>query len=48
MVPGAVAVLESYAYPGLEECGIALDVCAERLGIHIFSLPTGQGLAIKS
>ena len=47
MVPGAVAVLESYAFPGLEPCNQTLGEWTRQQQVPILTLPTGQGLLIK-
>jgi hypothetical protein len=48
MVSGAVILFDDYAYRGYETQKKALDKFAVEAGIGIASLPTGQGLAIKS
>jgi hypothetical protein len=45
--PGAIVLLDDYAYSGYEQQGIAIDSLANRLGVEVLSLPTGQGLIIK-
>jgi hypothetical protein len=45
--PGAVVVLDDYAYQGFEASQRSADVVASELGVSILSLPTGQGLMIK-
>ena len=45
--PGAVVVLDDYAYQGFEASHRSADVVASELGASILSLPTGQGLTIK-
>lgn len=47
MVPGALLLLDDYAYFGYESQKKALDQFAAAANISILSLPTGQGLAIK-
>ncbi|MEO7673943.1 MAG: TylF/MycF/NovP-related O-methyltransferase, partial [Pyrinomonadaceae bacterium] len=48
LVPGAIVLLDDYAYYGYEAQKIAMDQAAAAKGIDIASLPTGQGLAIKT
>lgn len=48
MVSGAFAVLDDYAYVGYEDQKRAFDNFALDHGIKILSLPTGQGLYIKT
>lgn len=45
---GAVVVLDDYGFKGHEVQKAALDALCVELGTEIFSLPTGQGLIIKS
>jgi Macrocin-O-methyltransferase (TylF) len=45
--PGAVVVLDDYAYQGFEASHRSADSVASELGVSIVSLPTGQGLTIK-
>jgi Macrocin-O-methyltransferase (TylF) len=47
LVPGAIVLLDDYAYVGYESQKEALDVLAEERELRILSLPTGQGLLIK-
>jgi hypothetical protein len=47
MSPGAVLLLDDYAYWGYESQKLGMDRLARRLEFDIASLPTGQGLAIK-
>jgi hypothetical protein len=47
MVPGALLLLDDYAYFGYEPQKKALDQFAASENISILSLPTGQGLVIK-
>jgi hypothetical protein len=44
---GGVVLLDDYAGRGYEPQKEAMDLFAKRMGIHILSLPTGQGLIIK-
>ena len=48
MVPGAMILLDDYAYSGFHEQKYAMDKAADEKGIKIVSLPTGQGLIVKS
>ena len=45
--PGAVVLLDDYAYFGFDSLRKAIDDAAPRLGFDILSLPTGQGLIMK-
>jgi predicted O-methyltransferase YrrM len=45
--PGAVVLLDDYAYQGYEEQRLAMDSLASELGVSICALPTGQGLLIR-
>lgn len=47
LVPGAVVLLDDYAYANLQEQKDAHDLFAKEAGIEILSLPTGQGLYLK-
>jgi macrocin-O-methyltransferase TylF-like protien len=47
LVPGAVILLDDYAFAGYESQKHAMDEAAAAKGIVIASLPTGQGLALK-
>lgn len=47
LVPGAVILLDDYAYYGYQPQKDGMDQWAEKMGIAIASLPTGQGLMIK-
>jgi hypothetical protein len=47
LVPGAIVLLDDYAYLGYESEKEAMDVLAEERKLRILSLPTGQGLLIK-
>lgn len=47
LVPGAVVLLDDYAYLGFEAQKYAMDAFASRVGVAICSLPTGQGLLLK-
>lgn len=48
LVPGAPVLLDDYAYRGYEPQKAAIDALAERLGVAVAALPTGQGLLIKN
>lgn len=45
--PGAVVLLDDYAYFGCESIARAIDDGAAVLGAEVLSLPTGQGLIIR-
>ena len=45
--PGAIVLLDDYAYFGYELQAEAIDAAAVVLGVSVLSLPTGQGLIIK-
>ena len=47
MPPGAVVLLDDYAYRGHESQHAAIDEAAAGFGVRVLSLPTGQGLMIK-
>jgi hypothetical protein len=47
LVPGAVVLLDDYAYRGYESQKHAMDIFARQKGVMIMSLPTGQGLFLK-
>jgi len=47
LVPGAIILLDDYAYKGFLPQKKAFDAFARKKGISILSLPTGQGLIIK-
>jgi len=48
LVDGAMVVFDDYAYNGYRPQKVALDKFARERGVTILSLPTGQGLLIKS
>lgn len=48
IVPGGIILLDDYAYSTLEVQNKEMNKFAARKGISIASLPTGQGLIIKS
>jgi SAM-dependent methyltransferase len=47
LVPGALVLLDDYAYHGYLSQKLAMDRFAQEKGIEILSLPTGQGLLVK-
>jgi SAM-dependent methyltransferase len=47
LVPGALVLLDDYAYYGYLSQKIAMDRFAQEKGLSILSLPTGQGLLVK-
>lgn len=47
LLPGAIVLLDDYAYRGCESQKHAMDVLAKEKHVMIASLPTGQGLLIK-
>ena len=47
LVPGALVLLDDYAYYGYLSQKMAMDQFAEEKAIKILSLPTGQGLLLK-
>ncbi len=47
LLPGAVILLDDYAYRGFESQKHAMDALAQQKQVMIASLPTGQGLLIK-
>jgi hypothetical protein len=48
LTTGAVVLLDDYAFQGYETSKLGMDEFAKRYGIAIASLPTGQGLIIKT
>ena len=48
LVDGAVVVFDDYAYSGYRPQKVAMDKFAAERGATILSLPTGQGMLIKS
>jgi len=48
LTPGAVVLLDDYGYLGQDCQRQAIDSAAESLGFEVLSLPTGQGLILKS
>jgi hypothetical protein len=47
LVPGALMLLDDYAYRGHCPWKVAMDRFAQTRANNILSLPTGQGLLIK-
>lgn len=47
LVPGAVVLLDDYAYSGFEPQKRAIDDLGAEIGFSVVSLPTGQGLVIR-
>lgn len=47
LVPGAVILMDDYAFIGYEAQKRAMDEAAAEKGLLIASLPTGQGLVLK-
>ena len=47
LLPGAVVLLDDYAYFGYAAQKAAMDAFAKEKGVAICALPTGQGLMIK-
>jgi hypothetical protein len=45
--PGALVLLDDYAYYGSENQAQAIDAVARALGFNVLSLPTGQGMIMK-
>lgn len=48
MVTGGIVLLDDYAYRGYESQKRAMDEVVGRAGVKILSLPTGQGLIVKT
>lgn len=48
LVPGAIILLDDYAFYGYVEQKKAMDAAAARKSVAIASLPTGQGLIVKT
>lgn len=47
LTPGAIVLLDDYAYQGFEDQRVAMDALAIELGASVCALPTGQGLIIR-
>jgi hypothetical protein len=45
--PGAIVLLDDYAYFGHDRQMRAIDEAARRLGVTVLALPTGQGMIVK-
>ena len=45
--PGAIVLLDDYAYFGHDQQTSAIDATVQALGANVLSLPTGQGVIIK-
>jgi len=45
---GGMVLFDDYCYAGCEEQGRAIQAAAERFGVEVLSLPTGQGLIVRS
>lgn len=45
--PGAVILLDDYAYSGYQSQKTAMDEFAKRKGVAILALPTGQGMMVR-
>lgn len=48
MTPGAIVVLDDYNFEFFADQRAAFDDVAARMGVPILSLPTGQGLMVKT
>ena len=48
IVPGGIVLLDDYAQKGFELQKQAMDELSRELNFHILSLPTGQGLILKT
>ncbi len=46
--PAAMILLDDYTYRGYEQQTMAIDRVAAEVGASVLSLPTGQGLIVKS
>lgn len=47
LVPGAIVLMDDYAYSGYEAQNAAFNAFACEKGTQILSLPTGQGIIVK-
>jgi predicted O-methyltransferase YrrM len=47
LTPGAVILMDDYAFENCEAQKHAIDAALDALGTRAVSLPTGQGLVIK-
>ncbi len=48
LVPGAIVILDDYAWSGYEEQKTAMDGFAAVAGVQVLTLPTGQGILLKA
>jgi O-methyltransferase len=48
MTAGAAMILDDYGFAGFLDQKTAFDAWARRTGVEILTLPTGQGLVLKS
>ena len=48
LTPGAIVILDDYGFKGHSEQKKGIDKLGNTLGFRVLSLPTGQGLIIKS
>ncbi len=48
IVPGGIVLLDDYAQKGFELQKQAMDELSREMNFHILSLPTGQGLILKT
>ena len=46
--PGAIVLLDDYAYVGFSLSKRGMDLLGEKRGFRVLSLPTGQGLILKT
>ena len=47
LVPGALVLLDDYAYHGYRPQKLGVDAFAASKNVHVLSMPTGQGLLLK-
>ncbi len=47
LTPGAIVILDDYAFKDHEEQHNAMDAFAFSVGVSILTLPTGQGMIVK-
>ena len=47
LTPGALVLMDDYAYVGSHAQKTAMDEFARRRGVEVLSLPTGQGLIVR-
>ncbi|WP_278246430.1 hypothetical protein [Yoonia tamlensis] len=48
IVTGGSVLLDDYAQKDYEPQKVAMDALCAQMGLHILSLPTGQGFIIKT